>query len=320
MLSTSELLQDADFSFDLVKGIRSKLHEIYKTTLDRSTSLRDPMTSGSVFQMELEENWLLSRLQHAISETTRSLERLRVRESLQIVLYFMDRDLQWYKKRKKAKKRDPLKSKAFDEFFSIRVRLLAPFAPFISEEIWEIIDSNGFITSVAWPQVDKEKIDATLEENEDLIENTILDIQKITKVTKIVPKRILIYTASKYKWIIYKKILSTMQLESQVNFGDLMKVLVNDKEVSDIAKTDPGLIKKIITDILSYSTEVRKRKLGLESFDEGIPLKDALTLIMEQIGFEKITIDIVSEDQDDRYDPKGKSKFARPFKPALYLE
>ena len=111
-----------------------------------------------------------------------------------------------------------------------------------------------------------------------------------------------------------------MQLESQVNFGDLMKVLVNDNEVSDIAKTDPGLIKKIIADILSYSTEVRKRKLGLESFDEGIPLRDALTLIMEQIGFEETTIDIVSEDQDDRYDPKGKSRFARPFKPALYLE
>ena len=41
---------------------------------------------------------------------------------------------------------------------------------------------------------------------------------------------------------------------------------------------------------------------------------------LAQIGFEEITIDIVSEDQDDRYDPKGKSRFARPFKPALYLE
>ena len=323
MLSTSELLQDADFSFDLVKGIRNKLHEIYKTTLERAISLRDPTTSETeenMFQIELEERWLLSRLQHAISEATRSLERLRVRESLQIVLYFMDRDLQWYKKRKKAKKKDPLTSKAFDEFWNIRVRLLAPFAPFISEEMWEVIESKGFITSVAWPQADNEKIDLTIEENEDLIENTVLDIQKITKVTKIVPKRILIYTASRHKWILYKKILSAMQLESQVNFGDLMKVLVNDKEVGDIAKTDPGLVKKIIADILSYSTEGRKRKLGLDSFDEGIPLRDALTLIMEQIGFEEVTIDIFSEDQDDRYDPKSKSRFARPFKPALYLE
>lgn len=232
----------------------------------------------------------------------------------------MDRDLQWYKRRKKAKKRDPLKSKALEEFLSIRVRLLAPFAPFISEEIWEIMESKGFITSVAWPHVDNEKFDATLEEYEDLIENTILDIQKITKVTKIVPKRILIYTASKHKWILYKKILGEMQLESQVNFGDLMKVLVKDNEVKDLAKTDPGLIKKIIADILSDSSESRERKLGLESFDEGIPLRDARTLIIEQIGFADITIDIVSEDQEDRYDPKGKSRFARPFKPALYLE
>ena len=65
MLSTSELLQDADFSFDLVKGIRSKLHEIYKTTLDRATTLRDTMTSGikeGMFQMELEEKWLAKQI------------------------------------------------------------------------------------------------------------------------------------------------------------------------------------------------------------------------------------------------------------------
>ncbi|MDP9197349.1 MAG: leucine--tRNA ligase [Thermoproteota archaeon] len=323
MLSSSELLQDADFSFDIIKGIRSKLHEIYETIIDRATLLQDPIISKveeDTFEMDLEEKWLLSRLQHAVSETTQSLERLRVREALQTVLYFMDRDFQWYKRRRMAKKRDPLRSKALGEFVSVRVRLLAPFAPYICEEIWEIIEGKGFITSVAWPQVHKEKINATLEEYEDLIENTVLDIQKITKVTKIVPKRILIYTASKNKWILYKKILGKMQLESQANFGDLMKELVNDDDVKGIAKTDPGLIKKINADILSDSSEARQRKFGIESFDEEIPLRDALTLIPEQIGFEDITIDIISEDHADKYDPKGKSRFARPFKPAIYLE
>jgi leucyl-tRNA synthetase len=323
MLSSSELLQDADFSFDLVKGIRTKLLEIYGNIIEYATINQDPTTSNikeDLEQMELEDKWLLSRLQDYISLTTRTLDRLRVRETLQIILYYMDKDLTWYRKRKLAKKRDILMNPVVGEFYSVRVKLLAPFAPFISEEIWHKMKGKGFISLAPWPQIDPGKINPEVEEYEALIQNIITDIQNIIRVTKIRPNRILIYTASKEKWILYKKILNKLNKDSAADFGELMRGLVMDKEARDIAKSNPDLAKKILADILSESSDRREKKLQVQSFEEGRALSDALALIKGQTGYNDMRLDIVPEDQLEKYDPKQRSKLSRPFKPALYIE
>lgn len=322
MLSSSELLQDADFSFDLVKGVRGKLLDIYSDIMEYMSSTDAPIVSSTkenLEQMDFEDRWLLSKLQGNISEATKSLGLLRVREALQIILYSMDKDLQWYRKRKFAKESNTLKSPALGEYYRVRVTLLAPFAPFISEELWEKMERRGFVSLTSWPQIDPEKINAEVEEYEALIETTITDIQKIIKVTKIKPSRILIYTASKQKWILYKKILDKMHQQSTGNFGELMKGLVKDDEIKDIAKSNPELVKKMMGDILSESSDARLKKIQMQSFDEGRALNNAFTMIKQQIGESDIRLEIISED-DDKYDPKEKSKLSRPFKPAIYIE
>jgi leucyl-tRNA synthetase len=46
----------------------------------------------------------------------------------------------------------------------IFVRLLAPFAPHICEEIWESIGGEGFVSAAEWPKWDEAKtVDATVE-------------------------------------------------------------------------------------------------------------------------------------------------------------
>jgi leucyl-tRNA synthetase len=323
MLSSSELLQDADFSFDLVKGVRAKLLAIYGEIMDYISSTRSTTISTAIDdlrKMDFEDRWLLSKLQGDISEVTKSLEQLRVREALQIILYSMDKDLQWYRKRKFARGGDTLKGLALGEYYSVRVLLLAPFAPFISEEIWETMKGKGFVSLVSWPQINPEKIDAEVEGNEELIETIITDIQKIIKVTEIRPNRIMIYTASKQKWILYKKILDRMNQQFTGNFGELMKELVIDDEINDYAKSNTELVKKIMGDILSDSSEARLRKIQMRSFDEGRTLKDALNMIIHEIGQGDVRLQIISENDDQKFDPMNKSKFSRPFKPAIYLE
>jgi leucyl-tRNA synthetase len=148
----------------------------------------------------------------------------------------------------------------------------------------------------------------------------IFDIQKITKVTKIVPKRILIYTASTIKSKLYRKLLDRIQSQATSNFGEIMKELVNDNEVKDLVKRNPDLVKKMIDDILSESVEVRERRMKIDSFDEEIPLQDGISLLVNEIENDHLEVNIYSEDNNDKYDPKQKSKFARPYKPAIYIE
>jgi leucyl-tRNA synthetase len=351
ILISAELLQDADFSFDTVKGIQSKLYDIYNMALEHSQEKNDEKintnmklkeeTNEEIIVTELEDRWLISRLQYAIEHVTISMDKLRVREALHVILYSLDRDLQWYQKRTKTKGRENSVSGILSIFLKTRIIMLAPFAPFISEEIWEIIGwenakNSVFPTSTSksiifagWPQVDYNKKDPVAEESEQIIMNLALDIQKIVKVTKVTPKNIVIYTSSQWKRHIYRKILASVLLENKTNFSDLMKELVNNPDTATKSKSNPNLIRKMVEDILSDSIETRNRRLKLkDDFDEKFPLYDANRLLSLESGNPQAQVIIYCEEVaegDDtnlskKYDPKSKAKFARPFKPAIYIE
>jgi leucyl-tRNA synthetase len=315
MLASSEILQDSDFSFDLVKGIRSKLFDIYRNI----NAHLDIFRAQSSEDEDLEDAWISSRLQKVIMDTTSAIDKFRIREALHIILYLMDNDLEWYEKRKLAKNKS-IFNKYLKEFFETRIKLLAPFAPYFCEEVWEIMGNASYISSAQWPEINQSKISLMSEDNESLIQSIIFDIQKITKVTKIVPKKISIYTASSIKCTLYRKILARIQTQATPNFGQIMKEFVNDDQVKELVKGNPDLVKKIIDDILSESADVRERRMRIDSFDEKAPLDDGKSLLLSELGKNEIDINIYSEDDNDKFDPKQKSKFARPYKPAIYIE
>ncbi len=315
MLASAEILQDSDFSFDLVKGIRAKLFEIYRNI----NALLDNFRVQSSLDVDLEDVWISSRLQKVIMDTTSAIEKFRIREALHNILYLMDNDLEWYEKRKLAKNKSIFNS-YLKEFIETRIKLLSPFAPYFCEEVWEIMGNDSYVSLAQWPESNQSKITLKSEDNERLIQSIIFDIQKITKVTKMVPKKISIYTASSIKCTLYRKILDRIQRQATPNFGQIMKEFVNDNEVKDLVKRTPDLVKKIIDDILSESVDVRERRMKIDSFDEKIPLEDGKSLLVSEVGNNQLELYIYSEDDNDKYDPKQKSKFARPYKPAIYIE
>lgn len=315
MLASAEILQDSDFSFDLVKGIRAKLFEIYRNI----NAHLDIFRAQSSLDVDLEDVWISSRLQNVIMDTTSAIEKFRIREALHNILYLMDNDLEWYEKRKLAKNKSIFNS-YLKEFIETRIKLLSPFAPYFCEEVWEIMGNNSYVSLAQWPEINQSKIILKSEDNERLIQSIIFDIQKITKVTKMVPKKISIYTASNIKCTLYRKILDRIQRQATPNFGQIMKEFVNDNEVKDLVKRNPDLVKKIIDDILSESVDVRERRMKIDSFDEKIPLEDGKSLLVSEVGNNQLELYIYSEDDNDKYDPKQKSKFARPYKPAIYIE
>jgi leucyl-tRNA synthetase len=185
--------------------------------------------------------------------------------------------------------------------------------------LWERIDnSSASITFTSWPTVEENKKDIVAEESEQLIMNLIFDLHKIVKVTGINPKKIIFYTGAHWKLKIYYKILSIIFLESNTNFGDIMKQLIKDPETTN-AKNNSNMVKKMIEDILSDPIETRKRRVHLENFEERFPIEDARNLLALESGSKGAEILVYSEEDTTKYDPKAKAKFARPFKPAIHL-
>jgi leucyl-tRNA synthetase len=101
------------------------------------------------------------------------------------------------------------------------------------------------------------------------------------------------------------------------NFGEIMKQLVTNPDTARV-KTDPKLAQKMMEDILSSPLEARSRRLRLTGFSEVDSIRDGSSLLSSEAG--KSEVIVFSEEDSAKYDPKGKARSARPFKPAIYME
>ena len=102
--------------------------------------------------------------------------------------------------------------------------MLSPFAPHIAEEMWEKLGNSGMVSKSTWPK-EEEQADDTAIQSESLLSLVINDISNITKVTKITPKKIIIYTADNWKSKAYQKILSGV-ISGETNVGVFIKELI----------------------------------------------------------------------------------------------
>ncbi|NQV40650.1 MAG: leucine--tRNA ligase, partial [Nitrosopumilus sp.] len=308
IISSAELLQDADFNMESVYGIQNKIASL----LEECSSLK----KGTIGELQAEDRWILSKTQNMIIQVTEAVEKMRLREALQDILFTFETDLSWYSKRVEAKGREDV-SGILHYINSVRVAMLSPFAPHVAEEMWENLGYTDVVSKSAWPEYSKDKVDATSIQSEELLKSTIGDIANILKVTKINPQKIVIYVNSdEFKSKVYRKILGIM-VGGQNNMGVVMKELIADPETTE-AKKMPDYIQKVIKDLHSESEEIKTMKLESDSFDE----KEFLSKELASIGRKEFGVDVIvySESDSDIYDPKGKARHARPFKPAILIE
>ncbi len=92
---------------------------------------------------------------------------------------------------------DELDKKDFVKF----LKLLAPFAPHIVDEIGSIIGEKNFLSLSDWPVADESKIDENIEKTEKMIENVISDIKNVKNIIKIEKPKVYLYTIPSEKMI-----------------------------------------------------------------------------------------------------------------------
>ena len=86
----------------------------------------------------------------------------------------------------------------FERALSVSVRLLAPVAPHLCEELWATLDTEGFVVDAGWPESDADR--ETVEKRRRLVENTREDVRQIVDVAGIDdPERIDIVVTPEWK-------------------------------------------------------------------------------------------------------------------------
>jgi leucyl-tRNA synthetase len=257
------------------------------------------------------ERWLLSKMQHRIAEVTVALEELKTRTALQVALFEVWNDIRWYIQRK-----GKADAKALGEAVKVWLRLLAPFAPYVCEELWSQTGEAGFISLAEWPKVDEGKVDVAAEEQENLITDIIADTLNILKATKIAPKRVCYYTAAPWKWQVYLKVFKkTLAGEAKIN--EIMKELAADATLKPRMKDAASLVPKTIKAMTKLSTERKANMVKIKAINEKQILEGALVFLKERFNAE---VTVYSEEDTKRHDPRQRAQIAMPNQPAIYIE
>jgi len=194
--------------------------------------------------------------------------------------------------------------------------MLAPFSPFLCEELWSQTGEEGFISTAQWPVFDAGKLDMAAEEQENLITDLMTDTSNIIKATKITPKRICYYFAAPWKWQVYLKILDKTS-SGEAKIGDLMKEFAADKDLKLHMKEIVALVPRVIKSLTKVSSERKANMQKIKTVDEHTILSGAIRFLSERYSSE---VSVYNEDDQTRFDPKNRASMATPYQPAIYME
>ena len=106
-------------------------------------SLEPEVKPGAEAALQLEDRWILSRLDQTIEETTQYLETFQFNSAVSTIFrFFWDEFCDWYleltKERVKGEQQEDvlLVQSVLAQVLGSTIRLLHPIAPFITEELW----------------------------------------------------------------------------------------------------------------------------------------------------------------------------------------
>ncbi len=132
---------------------------------------------------------------------------------------------------------EALPEKTSKEILENFLKLLNPFCPHITEELWEKLGGKDFLSLEKWPKANKKKINEFFEKQDQAISKLILDISQILKLVKD-KEKIYVYVLPNEKELYDEKLIDK-------RFGKQVSIFtVNDKEKYDPSnmskKTKPG--------------------------------------------------------------------------------
>ncbi len=304
LLLGAEGMDDPDWRAENISDLQSKFEALMAFASSIIISVKNDEETSL-------ERWLQSKLQSRIKEVTASLDELKTRTALQVALFETWNDLRWYIQRK-----GNTHAKALLETVKAWLKMLAPFAPFLCEELWSQTGEESFISTAEWPKLDASKIDSVAEEQETLITDLITDTSNILKAMKITPKRICFYTAAPWKWQVFLKIVDKT-LTGEAKIGDLMREFAADKDLKPHMKDISGLVPRVIKALTKISGERKANMLKIKIADEQTVLAGAVGFLGERF---KAEVSVYGENEQERFDPKNRATMAMPYQPAIYLE
>ncbi|MFN1834067.1 valine--tRNA ligase [Balneola sp. MJW-20] len=150
----------------------------------------------NIDEEDLSDKWMLSRLHQTIKEVDDDFSKYRLNDALKkIYRLIWDDFCDWYIELAKPQTYgDPIPKEKLNValgFFEEMMKLLHPFMPFISEEIWQYIQERSDDESLCvsdWPEADDKKIDGSAITQFEMMQEITSSLRNIRAEMEISPK------------------------------------------------------------------------------------------------------------------------------------
>lgn len=173
--------KESDVS-DLVRGMFRMLWNSYSFfALYANIDGFDPKKKNEKSE-NLLDKWILSELHILIKEVNENMEKYDLARTARLFPKFIDNLSNWYIRRSRKRfwksENDSDKDFAYQTLHTVLVelsKLMAPFTPFMSEEIYKNLTGEKSVHLAEFPVADESLIDERLNENMEIVRNIITD-------------------------------------------------------------------------------------------------------------------------------------------------
>jgi isoleucyl-tRNA synthetase len=185
--STAPQAEDVRFSEDHVDEVFKKFNLTLWNTYSFFVTYANidnftPPTPSELAEFQPQNEldiWILSELNALIAEVTTQMEAYNLTKATRPLTEFVDQLSNWYIRRSRRRfwksESDSDKQEAYQTLYLVLTtfcKVIAPFTPFIADAIYKNLTKLDSVHFADWPEVDKKRLNADLNE----VTNTIREI------------------------------------------------------------------------------------------------------------------------------------------------
>ncbi len=189
---------DMRFYWERVEASRNFANKLWNAARFVQMNLGDFQPTDPPIALSLADRWILSRLHRRIQEITAFIEEYELGEAARALYDFIwDEFCDWYIELSKVtlygnSNDDMIYATKYVLWYALEkvLRLLHPFMPFISEEIWQAIPHDGnTIVRAPWPEMEQRYLDAGAEDKMRVVMDVVRAIRNMRAEVEVPPTK-----------------------------------------------------------------------------------------------------------------------------------
>ena len=191
---------DILFSEEKIEHGRNFMNKVWNSArfvemnIDKTTN--SDISSIDSKDFDITDKWILSKLNSTILEVENAYTNYRLNDAVKSIYDFVYKNFcDWYIEFSKSRfYGDDENDKIVAQKVSLYVlettlKLMHPYCPFITEEIWSHFNDNKMLINAEWPKSDKQLINSQIEDELSTIMKLISSVRNIKASFSISPKK-----------------------------------------------------------------------------------------------------------------------------------